>query len=270
MTAGSPTPGMTSVTDVEAVADALRVAELRGLPIAPVSSTWPGLTVEDAYAIQSANVRCRLAAGGRVVGHKIGLTSEAMQQMLGVDEPDYGRLFEDCVLRSGVELAYDGLIAPRIEPEIAFVLAHDLRGPDVTPAQALAATAYVVPALEVIDSRIADWKITLVDTVADNASCARVVLGERRTAPADVAMAAVMAQLRVDGRVVQEGAGAAVLGHPATAVAWLANAVARFGVALEAGQVILPGSLTAAVPIEAGNHVEADFGDLGAVEVTCR
>jgi 2-keto-4-pentenoate hydratase len=128
----------------------------------------------------------------------------------------------------------------------------------------------VVPALEVIDSRIADWKITLLDTVADNASCARVVLGDRRTAPSEVAMAAVLGQLRLDGQVVQEGSGAAVLGHPATAVAWLANAVARFGVALEAGQVVLPGSLTAAVPIQAGNHVEASFGDLGSVQVTCR
>jgi 2-keto-4-pentenoate hydratase len=260
----------TSATTLEAVADALRFAELRGVPIAPVSSTWRGLTVEDAYAIQRANARYRLAAGGRVVGHKIGLTSEAMQRMLGVHEPDYGRIFEDCVLSSGDELASDGLIAPRIEPEIAFVLGDGLRGPDVTADQALAATAYVLPALEVIDSRIADWKITLVDTVADNASCARVVLGQRRTAPSDVAMAAAMAQLRVDGRLVQQGPGAAVLGHPARAVAWLANAVARFGVALEPGQVILPGSLTAAEPIRAGNHVEADFGDLGSVEVTCR
>jgi 2-keto-4-pentenoate hydratase len=121
MSASTPTR-TTSATTVEAIAEALRFAELRGVPIAPVSSTWPGLTVEDAYAIQSGNARYRLAAGGRVVGHKIGLTSEAMQRMLGVEEPDYGRLFEDCVLSSGDEVACDGLIAPRIEPEIAFVL----------------------------------------------------------------------------------------------------------------------------------------------------
>ena len=189
--------------------------------------------------------------------------------MIGVDEPDYGCLYADRVHDSGVAIAADDLIAPRVEPEIAFVLAEPLSGPGVSAEDVLAATTYVVPSIEVIDSRIADWRITLVDTIADNASCARVVLGDRRTAVGDVALAAAMVELRVNGEAVEHGSGAAVLGHPAKAVAWLANALAGHGVTLEAGHVLMPGSLTAAVPFAQGDHVVADFGPLGTVEVRC-
>jgi 2-keto-4-pentenoate hydratase len=262
--------GPATETDLGSIADSLRVAEERAEPIAPLSAVWPELTVSDAYAVQTINAAQRESTGARVVGHKIGLTSEAMQEMLGVDEPDYGRLFDDIVLADGAELSCAQLIAPRIEPEIAFVLGGDLRGPDVTASDVLAATDFLVPSLEVIDSRVADWRITLVDTVADNASCARVVLGKTRTAPSGVALAAASVALRLDGEQVSEGAGAAVLGHPANAVAWLANAVSGFGVELRAGQVILPGSMTAAIAVAPGNHVEADFGELGTVGVTFR
>jgi 2-keto-4-pentenoate hydratase len=249
-----------------ALADALLLAELRREPLAPLSATRPELTVQDAYAIQAVDAASLAATHGGVAGHKIGLTSRAMQEMLGVDEPDYGHLYGDRVHRTGTTIDASALIAPRIEPEIAFVLGAPLSGPGVTPDDVLAATAHVVPALEVIDSRIADWKIALVDTIADNASCASVILGARRTAPATVDLAAAAVELRVDGQTVQQGTGAAVLGHPARAIAWLANALGRFGVGLEPGQVLMPGSLTAAVALEPGTVVRADFGPLGDVE----
>jgi 2-oxopent-4-enoate hydratase len=249
-----------------ALADALLLAELRREPLAPLSATQPALTVEDAYAIQAINAASLTATHGGVAGHKIGLTSRAMQEMLGVDEPDYGHLYADRVHETGTTIDPSALIAPRIEPEIAFVLGSELSGPGVTAEDVLAATDHVVPALEVIDSRIADWKIKLVDTIADNASCASVVLGDLRTAPADVELAAATVELRVDGETVQQGTGAAVLGHPARAIAWLANALGRFGVGLEAGHVVMPGSLTAAISLEPATVVTADFGVLGEVQ----
>jgi 2-keto-4-pentenoate hydratase len=261
-----------SPTTLHTMADVLMLAEIGREPIAPLSAGYPDLTVAEAYEIQAINARSRaqsVTSPAPIVGHKIGLTSKAMQEMLGVDEPDYGCLYADRVLAGGTVIVAAELIAPRVEPEIAFVLAAPLAGPDVTAGDVLAATAYVLPSLEVIDSRIADWKIKLVDTIADNASCARVILGEQRTETADVALAAAGVELRVNGEPVQHGAGAAVLGHPAKAVAWLANALGGHGVTLEAGHVVMPGSLTAAVPLTAGDHVVADFGPLGSVETRC-
>jgi 2-keto-4-pentenoate hydratase len=271
---------------LHAVADALLLAETSGNPIAPISATHPELTIDDAYAIQAINVHSREVDANRparVAGHKIGLTSEPMQVLLGVDQPDYGVLYDDRIHPTGVELDLSGLIAPRIEPELAFILRDDLPGPGVTAGDVLAATEAIVPALEVIDSRVRDWKITLIDTIADNASCHGTILGAGRHAVADVDLPGAAVAMSVDqvgdreeGRVsdldevLQEGVGAAVLGDPAEAVAWLANALAGHGVALKAGHVVLSGSITAAVPIAAGNHVVADFGALGRVEVTAR
>jgi 2-keto-4-pentenoate hydratase len=252
-------------TTLADLAHELRQAAETRTPVAPLVARHPELTVADAYAIQSLNAEGRAASG-----HKIGLTSKAMQEMLGVDEPDYGRIFTDELLTTGAVAARDELIAPRVEPEIAFVLRDSLGQGTVTPSEVLAATGYVLPALEIIDSRIADWKIGLIDTVADNASCGRVVLGTQRTRLTHVALAQCEVQLLVNGDEVAYGAGAAVLGHPAKAVAWLANAVGEFGVTLEAGHVIMPGSMTAAVPLESGDDVVADFGPLGTVEVHCR
>lgn len=262
-----------SAATVNAIADALLLAEISGEPIAPISATFADLTAADAYAIQAINVASRERSAtnpSRVVGHKIGLTSKPMQEMLGVEEPDYGVLYEDRVHDSGATLEVAGLIAPRIEPELAFVLRDDLAGPGVTAADVIAATDVVVPALEVIDSRIRDWKITLIDTIADNASCHCAVLGPQRHAIAQVDLPAAAVAMSVDGEVVQEGVGAAVLGDPAEAVAWLANALAGHGASLQAGHVVLSGSITAAVPVAPGSHVVADFGPLGSVEVTCR
>lgn len=260
------------VATVHALADLLLGAEISRRPVAPLTQQFPELTVAEAYEIQSINAHTRLVdANGptTIAGHKVGLTSKAMQEMLGVDEPDFGVLYADRVHEDGVRIAASELIAPRVEPEIAFVLGAPLTGPGVTPKDVLAATDYVVPALEVIDSRIADWKITLVDTIADNASCGRVVLGETHTKVADVVLAAAEVELRVNGEEVQHGAGCAVLGHPAKAVAWLANTLGEHGVTLQAGEVVMPGSLTAAVPFAAGDHVVADFGRLGTVEAFC-
>ena len=244
----------------------LRTAGAVREPVEPLTERHPELTVVDAYAIQGLN-----AEGRAIKGHKIGLTSRVMQEMLGVDQPDYGRIFADELLESGAEVDRAELVAPKVEPEIAFVLGDDLVGPDVTAAQVLDATDHVLPALEIIDSRIVDWRIKLVDTVADNASCGRVVLGGRRTAvTSTLDLAGTEVDLRLNGETMQSGEGSAVLGHPAEAVAWLANGVGEFGVTLAAGDVIMPGSLTAAVPLAAGDRAVADFGPLGRVEVVCR
>lgn len=264
MTVATPLPILRSL------ADALAQAERDAAPIAPITATHPELTPRDAYAIQALNVERRCAADGHVIGRKVGLTSRAMQEMLGVNEPDYGVMFDDTRLASGEEVELDALIAPRVEPEIAFVLGRDLAGPGVTAADVLAATDHVIPALEVIDSRIADWRIGLVDTIADNASYGRIVLGSRPTRADSIDLASATVELAVDGGVTQRGDGAAVLGHPAEAVAWLANALHEFGVTLAAGEVVLPGSMTAAIPLAAGKRVAADFGSLGSVEMTAR
>ena len=250
---------------VEALAEALWSAERDAAPIAPLTAQHPDLTVADAYAVQQALIRRKLAAGARVMGWKVGLTSTAMQRLLGVSEPDFGHLLDTMQLADGSPLSRAALIWPRVEPEIAFALGADLHGPGVTAADVLAATAALIPALEVVDSRIRDWQIRLADTIADNASSARFVLGRGRVPPGDFDLRLLGMVFQVDGQVVATAAGAAVLGHPAQAVAWLANTLARFGQGLRAGQVVLPGSLVAAVDVQPGMTVTAEFDRLGAV-----
>lgn len=225
------------------------------------------LSVADAYRVQLINVERRLRAGRRIIGQKVGLTSQAMQRMMGVDQPDFGHLLDDMVLRDGEDCRAGELIAPRVEPEIAFVLSKELRGPGITRADVIAATAYVTPAIEIIDSRIAGWKIGLADTIADNASSARIVLGETRTAADASDLSLVEMMLEKNGQVVERGKGAATLGHPAEAVAWLANKLAEFGKALEAGGLVMPGALCRAVDVGSGDVVTATFDRLGAVTV---
>jgi 2-keto-4-pentenoate hydratase len=248
-----------------AVAKELREAQLGRRPIEPVSASHPHLTVDDAYAIQLEQIERRVAEGDPIQGHKVGLTSAAMQRQLGVDQPDYGHLLGGMFHLEGLPIAVEQFISPRVEPEIAFVLRRPLNGPGVNAAHALAAIDYVVPALEIIDSRIRDWRIGLVDTVADNASSGGVVLGSRpvRVDAVDLRLAGCV--LVHNGSVAGTGAGGAVLGSPLNALVWLANTVGRRGVTLEAGQVVLPGSVTAAVPVAAGDSVSATFGGLGAV-----
>ena len=248
------------------IADRLHSAERDRVAISPPSA-GASLTVADAYRIQTINVERRLAAGRRIVGGKVGLTSLAMQKMMGVNEPDFGHLFDDMILQSGAECAVGVLMLPRVEPEIAFVLARELRGPGVTRDDVLAATEYVTPALEIIDTRIRDWKITLADTIADNASSGRVVLGEEKTAPHRHDLASIAMKLEKNGVVVEQGVGSAVLGHPAEPVAWLANKFAEFGQSLAAGSVVIPGALCRAVPVSPGDAIAASFGPLGSVSV---
>jgi 2-keto-4-pentenoate hydratase len=241
-------------------------AEADRRPIPPISAGREWLGAPEAYRIQQELVRRHLAGGHRIVGWKVGLTSEAMQRQLGVDQPDYGPILSGFLLADGGEIRVTDLIAPRIEAEIAFILRAPLRGPGVTVADVRAATASVAPALEVIDSRIEDWKLTLVDTVADLASSARIVTG----APVplgDLDLAAIAVRLERDGETVSTGVGAAALGDPAAAVAWAANKLAEFGATMEAGHVVMPGALHASAPVAAGESYRAVFDGLGSVGV---
>lgn len=253
--------------NAEALAVELLQAWETRVPVDPLTERFPGLTVAQAYEVQLAAVRRRLEAGRRVVGKKIGLTSKAMQEMLGVHEPDYGHLLDDMVVPNGEPIPVHRLLQPRCEGEIAFLLGKDLVGPGVTVAQVLSATEGVMPALEIVDSRVRDWKIKIQDTIADNASSALVVLGDKVTPVQGLDLRLVGMVLEKNGEVAATGAGAAVLGHPAVAVAWLANKLTEFGVDLKAGEIVLSGSLTAAPPVAAGDCFRAEFDRLGSVAV---
>lgn len=248
-----------------AVARQLLDAYDTGKPTAPLTSTYDDLTLEDAYAIQLLQIGELVRRGRTVKGHKVGLTSAAMQRLLGVREPDYGHLLDDFFHLEHTAIPLDRFLQPRIEPEVAFVLKRPLRGPDVTVHEAIAAVDFVLPCLEIVDSRIEDWKIGLLDTIADNASSGGVVLGSTPTALAAVDLRLAGAVLTRNGEVVGTGAGGAVLGSPLTSLVWLANTVGARGVTLEAGQVVLPGSVCAMVPVAAGDVVTATFAGLGSV-----
>jgi 2-keto-4-pentenoate hydratase len=259
---------MIQASEREQLADKLMAAQRDRVPIDPLTTTCPGFDVVDAYEIQLINVRRRIGAGGTIRGHKVGLSARAMQQMMGVNEPDYGHLLDDMFVFETDRVSADTLCQPRVEVEVAFVLGAPLSGPGSTVADVLAATAFVVPAIEIIDSRIRDWKIRLPDTVADNASSGLVVLGGRRSAVEGTDLRTLGAVLRRNGEIAETGAAGAVLGNPATAVAWLANKVHAFGVELEAGHIVMPGSCTRAIDVRAGDVVRADFDVLGHVAVS--
>ncbi|ULR48542.1 2-keto-4-pentenoate hydratase [Streptomyces deccanensis] len=260
---------MTLNTEQRAMAARLlRDAEHHIAPIEPLSSLLPGLDLSDAYAIQRDNIARRLADGASVVGHKIGLTSAAMQQLLGVGEPDFGHLLNDMVHRDGAPVFAGQYCRPRIEPEICFRLARPLLGPAITVQDVLDATDAVAPALEIADSRIQDWKITLVDTVADNASSAGLICGPWMALADSPDLASVTVDLLVDGACVASGRGREVLGHPAAAVAWLANTLAAFSTSLAPGEIVLPGAMTEAPFVTAGQGVEARFSGLRPVSAS--
>ncbi|MFM9370437.1 2-keto-4-pentenoate hydratase [Streptomyces sp. Da 82-17] len=248
-------------------AEILRSAEQHRAPVAPLVETYPEIDAEDAYEIQLINIRRRVDAGAEVRGHKVGLSSPVMQRMMGVDEPDYGHLLADMELAQDHPVAIGAYCFPRVEVEVGFVLGDDLPGEGCTEADVLAATERVVPALELIDSRIRDWRITIADTIADNASSAGYVIGEGRD-PRELDLKAIDARLTSDGALLAEGRSDAVLGDPATSVAWLARTVARFGVPLKKGHLVLPGSCTRAVDVAAGQTCTADFSGLGPVSVS--
>jgi len=255
-------------TRVKELARMLYQAELERNPIAPLTEKYPDLTPEDAYRIQLEWVKLKERDGAKVVGKKIGLTSKAMQNMLGVNEPDYGHLFDYMMICDNDSFEIDQLLQPRIEAEVAFILKEDLKGPGVTVADVLAATRFVVPAIEIIDSRIANWKIKLADTIADNGSSARVVLGSKATPIDGLDLQLMGMVLEKNGQQISTGAGAAALGHPAYAIAWLANKLSQFDITLKAGEVILPGAVAAAVNVEKGDHITVLFSGIGSVSVS--
>jgi 2-keto-4-pentenoate hydratase len=263
---------MGSRPSADALAATLLDADARSMPVEPLTDAWPEMTTSDAYAVQAHGRELRLHMGERLVGRKVGLTSAAMQEMLGVDQPDFGFLTDRMMLPSGATIYAERLIAPRVEAEIAFRLVRPLAG-DPTVEEVLAATGAVAPALEVIDSRIVDWRIRLADTIADNASSALVVLGEF-VPLGDLDLAAVATSLEVsspNGSNSVAGTGEAVLGHPALAVAWLAAALDEFAQeAIAAGEIVLPGAMARALPFVAGDTVRATFTELGAVKATIR
>jgi len=248
-------------------ADVLVEAERTRVAVAPLTETFPGIDVVDAYEIQLRNIRRRLDAGARVGGHKVGLSARAVQVSLGVDEPDYGHLLDDMFVDEGATVPAGRFCQPRAEIEVAFVLGRPLSGPGVTAADVLRATEFLLPAIEIVDSRVLDWRIAIEDTVADNASAAALVLGGRPTRPTDVDPALLGAVLTRNGAIAETGCSGAVLGNPVVAVAWLANRVAAYGVRLEAGHVILAGACTRMVAVAAGDTVRGDFDGLGHVAV---
>ena len=256
-----------SDTRVELAAE-LAEAERTRVPRGPLSSVHPDIDVVDAYEIQLINIRRRVAGGSVVVGHKVGLSSQAMQTMMGVDEPDYGHLLAEMEVFEDVGVNTSRYLYPRVEVEVGFILADDLPGASCTEDDVLAATAAFVPAIELIDTRIKDWKIGLCDTIADNASSAGFVLGQQRVSPKDVDITAIDAILTRGGEVVAEGRSDAVLGNPVTAVAWLARKVDGFGVRLKAGDIVLPGSCTRAIDAHPGDAFVADFAGLGSVRLS--
>lgn len=251
--------------NLEDLAAQLHHAELTRHTVPPLSEQVPGLSVADSYRIQQLNVSRRLRDGGVIVGQKVGLTSVAMQEQLGVDEPDYGVLFADMIVDDGQPIPVSGLIQPRVEAEVAFIMERELRGPGVTEADAFEAVAGALPVIEVIDSRITGWKIGLTDTIADNASCAKVVRGKSMTPVGGLDLRTMGMILTINGEVVSTAAGAAVLGNPVRGLVWLANRLAEFGVALRPGDLVLAGALHASIAVTEGTSVHAEFADIGGV-----
>ena len=259
---------MLATETIAALAAELAEADRTHGVIPRITARHPEATVEDSYAIQGVWRDAQVAAGRRLVGRKIGLTSKAMQQATGITEPDYGVMFDDTVYLSGSEIPVDHFSNVRIEVELAFVLTQPLEGPDCTLEDALAAIDYAVPALEVLNSHIELEGRTIVDTISDNAAYGAMVLGTVHKRPDEIDLRWVPGVLSRNGEIEETGVAAGVLGHPATGVAWLANTFHRHGARLEAGEIILAGSFTRPMWVSRGDDVCADFGEMGVIE--CR
>lgn len=254
---------------IEALGSELYTALRSGETISPLTEREPDITIDDAYHISLRMLECRQADGEVVVGKKIGVTSKPVQDMLGVHQPDFGFLTSPMHVenRSVVSMKEAGLIQPRAEGEIAFKLKKDLRGPGVTEEDVLDATEYVSACFEIVDSRIHDWKIKIQDTVADNASCGVFVVGDEKIDPRSLDLAAVEMNVEKNGEHIANGLGSAVQGHPATAVAWLANTLGEFGIPFLAGELILSGSLAPLLPITAGDRFTMTLDGIGAAAI---
>ncbi|MFF2272457.1 2-oxo-hept-4-ene-1,7-dioate hydratase [Agromyces sp. NPDC058136] len=253
---------------IDAIADELVAADRDRTTVPLLTARHPGMSVDDAYAVQRVWAERRIAAGARLVGRKIGLTSKVMQVATGITEPDYGVILDDMVIESGASVEFDRFSNVRIEVELAFVLAKPLTGPNTTIFDVLDATAYVVPALEILNSHIELQGRTIVDTISDNAAMGAMVLGGRPVKVDQVDLRWVGALLSRNQTIEESGVAAAVLGHPAMGVAWLANKLAAHGQSLGAGEIILAGSFTRPMWVERGDTVHADYGQLGTI--SCR
>nr|WP_295083618.1 fumarylacetoacetate hydrolase family protein [uncultured Roseateles sp.] len=254
---------------IQALGEELFAALRQGKTLAPLTERHPDIQIEDAYRISLRLLSCREAQGERLIGKKIGVTSKPVQDMLGVFQPDFGFLTDAMQVADGstVSLAGAGLIQPRAEGEIAFMLKSDLQGPGVTREDVLAATAWVAPCFEIVDSRIHDWKIKIQDTVADNASCGVFVIGSQHSDPRALDLAAAAMQMWRNDVPAGSGLGSAVQGHPAEAVAWLANTLGAFGIPFKAGEIILSGSLAPLVPAAAGDRFTMQIEGLGGCSI---
>jgi 2-keto-4-pentenoate hydratase len=257
------------VAKIEELARRLRDAYVAG-PVPPLRDELEPNDIVAAYAVQAANTRHWIQAGRRLIGRKIGLTSQAVQTQLGVDRPDFGALFADMAIADGGELLASSVLQPKAEAEVALIFGADLTGAKVTREQVAAAVAVAAPAIEIVDSRIADWKITFADTVADNGSSAFFVLGKARRPLQGLDLWSCGMVLEVNGQVVSLGAGAACLGHPLNAATWLAQTLAELGEGLRAGDVVLTGALGPMVALRAGDKVTATIGGLGSVNFIYR
>lgn len=253
--------------DIERLGDELYLALRDRRVVEPLTDRHPDLTIEDAYQVQRRMIARRLQDGERIVGKKIGVTSQAVMDMLGVRQPDFGMLTDAMVYNEGQPVEANTLIQPKAEGEIAFLLKRDLMGPGLSAADVLAATEGVMACFEIVDSRIRDWKIRIQDTVADNASCGVLVLGDRLVDPRRLDLGTCGMVLEKNGEVVVTGAGAATMGSPLTAMAWLANTLGRLGIALKAGEIVLSGALGAMVPVRSGDSLRVGIGGLGGCSV---
>ena len=255
---------MMSPKEIERAADILMNAESQRVQAPLLSDTFPQIQIEDSYAISSLVAQRKIAKGAKLIGHKVGLTSKAMQASSKIDEPDYGHLLDDMLIAEGAKVPHNRFCKPRVEVELAFVLGQALKGPGVGLIDVLRATEYVVPALEIVDARLVDQR-KIFDTVADNGAASGLVLGGRPIKPNDVDLRCVSALMYRNSDIEETGVAAGVLGHPALGVAWLANKLGQHGVGLEAGHIILSGSFTRVVFAQKGDTLFGDFGPLGSV-----
>lgn len=253
--------------DIQKAVNSLIQAEKTKVPIEPFTSTMEDISVDVAYQIQLGYVRSRQENGAKIVGKKIGLTSKAMQEMLKVNQPDYGHIMDDMIFENNSTVSLNQFIAPRIEFEIAFVLKKDLKGPGVTVEEVVAATDYVLPAFEIIDSRIRDWEINFEDTVADNGSSAGAIFGETQKSLENIDLQKVKMDVYQNGQLIDQATGEAVMGNPINAVAWLANAIGSYDITLKKGERILAGALSKAIPVDVGDEFTVHFTELGEISV---
>lgn len=252
----------------EQIAQELFGADKACKQIASLTQRYPDMAVEDAYKIQLLNVARWKEENRKLIGMKIGLTSRAMQELLGVNEPDYGHLYEDMLIPEGGSCSMSELIQPRVEGELTFCLKKTLKGPGITDKDVIAATEYVIPSIEVVDSRVLDWKIKLEDTVADNGSSAKLILGGKKMSPEQVDMRLTGMTLEQNGQLINSGVAAEVWGSPAAAVAWLANKLSSYNIELPAGSLVMSGALTSALFAKAGDTFKASFYGMGSVSLT--